>query len=110
VIIRKSLQARNRTLKAPPETGNISRRDIRAAVRAIHVLPQPGAGWEVRRSGQGRLRQPFASKQAAVEFARAVGRRHHANLIIHERDGRLEWVTPSGGAPLVLKATRRANS
>jgi hypothetical protein len=104
------MQTRKRTLKTPPETGSLSRRDIRAAVRAVHVLQQPGAGWEVRRSGQGRLRPPFASKQAAVEFARTVGRRYHADLIIHERDGRIERVASAVGAPPAWKATSRARS
>lgn len=102
------VQAKKRTLKAPTETGKVSRGEIRAAVRAVHVMPKPGEGWEVRKSGEGRLTHQFPSKRDALEFARSVGKQRKAELIIHGRDGRIQRVDSYGPDPLPPRATTRA--
>ncbi|MBM4257154.1 MAG: DUF2188 domain-containing protein [Deltaproteobacteria bacterium] len=85
------MQTKKRTLKAPTATGKIPLREIRAAVRAIHVVPNPGGGWEVKKLGARRLVENFPSKREALEFARSIGKRQHVELVIHERDGNIEW-------------------
>ena len=102
------VQTKKRTLKAPTETGKVSRGQIRAAVRAVHVRPKPGEGWEVRKSGEGRLTHQFPSKREALVFARSVGKQRKADLIIHGRDGRIERVDSAGPDPVVPSPTTRA--
>lgn len=101
------MQAKKRTLKAPTETGKIPPGEIRVAVRAVHVLPKSG-GWVVRKSGEGRLTQQFPSERAALEFARSVGKRQRAQLIIHGRDGRIKQVDSYGPDPSPPRAITRA--
>lgn len=85
------MEAKKRTLKTSTQTGKIPRREIRAAVRAVHVVPNPGGGWEVKKLGARRLVETFPSKREALEFARSIGKRQQVELVIHERDGRVEW-------------------
>ena len=83
------MQTVKRTLKDPTKTGKISRGEIRAAIEAVHVVPKPGEGWEVRKSGDGRFTERFARRKDAVEFARSVGNQRKSELIIHGRDGKI---------------------
>ena len=85
-----------RTLKASTKTGTVERAKIRSAIRALHVMPETGEGWVVKKMGFGRLIEHFASKQDALEFARSIGKRQKTNLIIHERDGRIKNQHQSG--------------
>jgi hypothetical protein len=86
------MQAKKRTLQAPTKTGKIPRREIETAVRAVHVMPKAGAGWEARKSGAKRLAQQFLRKQDALKFAQSVDKQQKTQLIIHGRDGRIRRV------------------
>ena len=89
------MQAKKRTLKAPTQTGRIPRRDIRAAVKAVHIIPRGGEGWEVTKSGDGQLSQQFPNKREALEFAQSVGKQKNVELIIHGRDGQIQRIDSS---------------
>ena len=91
------MQAKKRTLKAPTKTGRIPRRDIRAVVKAVHIIPREGEGWEVRKSGDGRLTQQFPNKRAALEFAQSVGKQKNVELILHGRNGQIQRIDSSQG-------------
>lgn len=94
------MQAKKRTLKAPTKTGQIPRGDIRAAVKAVHIIPGEGEGWEVRKSGDGQLTQQFPNKRDALEFAQSIGKQKNAELIIHGRNGKIQRMDSSQGEPL----------
>jgi hypothetical protein len=51
------------------------RKQIRAAMREVHVVPTPGGYWEVRTlgpKGPERVRKKFRSKEAAVQEAKKL--------------------------------------
>jgi len=79
-----------RTLKTPRKSGTVRRADIRSVIKAVHIMPKPGEGWVVRKIGDGRVSQQFASKKAAVEFAQRCQKLGRSRLIIHGRNGRIE--------------------
>lgn len=79
-----------RTLKDSTKTGKISRGEIKAVIAAVHVVPRSDNGWEVRKSGNGRLIQLFTEEKEALEFAREVSRRGGSELIVHGRDGKIK--------------------
>ena len=85
-----------RTLKTSKKSGKVQPATIRSAIRAVHVIPESGQVWIVKKFGYGRLTQYFTSKQDALEFARSMGKRQKTGLIIHERSGRIKNHRQSG--------------
>lgn len=88
----RPMKTKARTLKAPVTTGKLSRAEIRGALFAVHVMPNPQNGWAVRRSAGRRLSQRFPSKADALKFARSIGKKVNADVIVHGRDGRIRHV------------------
>lgn len=58
--------------------------------RAIHVVPSPGGGWSVRKSGSERASKKFVSKEEAVDWGRAHSRQQGTEFIIHRTDGTVQ--------------------
>jgi hypothetical protein len=65
-----------------------------------HVVRDPKGGWSVVRGGAERASKRFASKDAAIHWGQEVSRNQRTELVVHMRDGRVEWKTPMGGAPV----------
>lgn len=91
-----TMQAKKRSLKTSTKTGKIDRSEIRTAIKALHVIPQSGAGWIVRKSGTERVAEQFANKEAAVKFGQSLAKLQKINVIIHGRDGKIQRINSSG--------------
>ena len=65
--------------------------------QAIHVFHVDDADWIVKEEG-GRELGHYPSKDAAQEVAHKVARKRKAELLIHDRDGKVEKrLRPSKG-------------
>lgn len=77
-----------RTIKSPTKPGRLNPEDVASVVRAVHVAPGDESAWTVRAPGPSDQRPRFDSKAAALEFARRLGTRRGAEVIVHGRNGR----------------------
>jgi hypothetical protein len=73
-----------RPLIESPEVGNLDPEEIRAVVRAVHVVPSLD-GWVVRKAGTDRIHKLFATKEQAEHFAQELSAQHHVEIMIHSR-------------------------
>jgi hypothetical protein len=73
-----------RPLISSTETGNLDPAQIRAVVRAVHVLPSE-QGWEVRKSGRDRTNQVFATQSEALQFAQELSAHQNVEVIVHSK-------------------------
>jgi hypothetical protein len=73
-----------RPLITSSEVGNLNTEQIRAVVRAVHVLPSE-QGWEVRKSGRDRTNQVFVTKSEAVQFAYELSAGQNVEVIFHSQ-------------------------
>lgn len=61
-----------------------TKRAIRRAMRAIHVVPRDSNAWEVRSMGPNRFSRVFPTRNEAISYARDVAPPHD-DVSIHER-------------------------
>jgi uncharacterized protein YdaT len=73
-----------RPLLSSTDTGNLDPAQIRAVVRAVHVLPSE-QGWTVRKSGRDRMNQVFATQAEAVRFAHELSAHQNVEVIVHAK-------------------------
>jgi hypothetical protein len=73
-----------RPLITSSEVGNLDPAQIRAVVRAVHVLPSE-EGWEVRKSGRDRMNQVFPTQSEAVRFAHELSAHQNVEVIVHAK-------------------------
>jgi hypothetical protein len=73
-----------RPLITSSEVGNLDPAQIRAVVRAVHVLPSE-QGWEVRKSGRDRTNQVFATRSEAIRFAHELSVHQNVEVIVHSK-------------------------
>lgn len=72
--------------------------------KQIHVVPGKGGdGWDVRGSGAERAIKHTETKSEAVDRARTVSRNQGAELVIHNRDGRIAQKDSHGNDPRNIK-------
>jgi hypothetical protein len=81
-----------RSLKAPKKVGKINPREIRMAVKSLHIIPGSREDWVVTTTGIAPVRERFSTKQDAVERGKTIARQKKTDLIIHGRDGRIQHV------------------
>lgn len=63
--------------------------------KAIHVVPKDGK-WATRKEGSTRASSVHSTKQEALDSARKTAKRHHVEVYIHGRDGKIrDLETPS---------------
>jgi hypothetical protein len=60
------------------------------AKASYHVVPAPGGGWSVKKSGAVRASKHFNNKEDAERWAQEAVRSHGVEVYIHRRDGTVE--------------------
>jgi hypothetical protein len=55
----------------------------------VHVGPNPGGGWDVKREGAGRASVHSETKQPAVDRGREIAQNAGAELVVHNKDGKI---------------------
>ncbi len=84
--------------------GRLDRRDIEAAVRAVHVLAAEGNQWVVQTLGGQRIQERFDSKKQALAYAIEIGSRRKALVMVHPRRGKVERIDPAQTTTTALAA------
>ena len=77
------------SLKILERDGRIPRSAIAAAVNAIHVLPVADDGWTVHVIGNASQAPQFSSQEDALAYARSLVRPKPAQIVVHDRNGRI---------------------
>ncbi len=72
-----------RTIKST-QTGTLSRTDVRAAVRGVHVIAEPPGSWEVRLLAPSQTKR-FVSRETALTYAKRVARSSRRKVYVHDR-------------------------
>ncbi|MDD6128024.1 MAG: DUF2188 domain-containing protein [Veillonellaceae bacterium] len=63
-----------------------------------HVVPR-GSGWAVKGEGNSRATAITSTKQEAIDKARNIARNQGAELVIHNRNGRISQKDSHGRDP-----------
>ena len=66
----------------------------------IHVVPNPGSGWDVKREGGGRVSSHHETQRDAIDRGRGSAKQDKVELVIHGRDGRIRDSDSYGPDPL----------
>jgi hypothetical protein len=64
-----------------------------------HVTPHPDGGWQVIREGAERAGSRHPTQAEAIEQARERARRDRAEVVIHDRRGRIRDSDSYGNDP-----------
>jgi hypothetical protein len=64
--------------------------------KSHHVVLNPRGRWSVRTPGAVRAERVFATKEAAVRYARVLAKREGSEVYVHRRDGAIETVDSYG--------------
>jgi Uncharacterized protein conserved in bacteria (DUF2188) len=73
---------KKRPLIRPQEAGELDPAEIRAVVRAVHVVPTVD-GWEVRKGGKKRVCVLFETQDKAEKYARQLSVDRNVGVIVH---------------------------
>jgi hypothetical protein len=65
--------------------------------KSHHVVPDPRGGWSVKRGGAVRASRHFQTKQEATTWGRQVSGQEGSELVIHKRDGTVQYKNHPGG-------------
>lgn len=57
--------------------------------KSVHVVPAHEGGWNVKSGGANRAAVHTETKAEAVDRGRVISRNERAELVIHNRDGRI---------------------
>lgn len=57
--------------------------------KSYHVIARIDGGWNVKRVGAERATKSFDTQKKAILYARKISITQDAELVIHNRDGRL---------------------
>lgn len=57
--------------------------------KSVHVTPAPQGGWNVKSGGASRAAVHTDHKADAVDRGREISRNQQAELVIHNKDGRI---------------------
>jgi len=64
-----------------------------------HVTRHPNGGWQVKGAGNSRATVRTETKSDAIGIARGIARNQHAELVIHNMDGRISAKHSYGNDP-----------
>ena len=68
-----------------------------------HVLPNAKGGWDIKKAGSSQIIAHLKTKQEAVSKARSLSIEEHSELIIHNKNGRIESKDSHGHDPRNIK-------
>lgn len=71
--------------------------------KAQNVVPAHQGGWNIKRNGAQRATKHFDTKAEAVNIARKIARNQGAELVIHDRHGRIQQKDSHGNNPFSPK-------
>jgi hypothetical protein len=57
--------------------------------KSYHVIAKIGGGWNVKKRGAVRASRSFETQRQAISYARKISNTEHAELFIHNENGRL---------------------
>ncbi|MCD7976686.1 MAG: DUF2188 domain-containing protein [Tannerellaceae bacterium] len=63
-----------------------------------HVVPNNGA-WSVKGTGNSRNTKTFETQREAIDFGRNIARTQEAELLIHNKQGRIRQKNSYGNDP-----------
>lgn len=67
--------------------------------KSVHVTPAPQGGWNVKSGGASRAAAHTDNKAEAIERGREISQNKHAELVIHNKDGRISQSDSHGHDP-----------
>lgn len=80
----KLMPKKKRPLIRPQEAGELDPAEIRAVVKAVHVLPTVD-GWEVRKGGKKRISILFETQEKAEKYAHQLSVDQNVRVIVHSQ-------------------------
>ena len=54
-----------------------------------HVVPAPNGGWNVKKGGADKATKHFNTKAPAIKYASQISKNQGAELVVHNKDGRV---------------------
>ena len=67
--------------------------------KSVHITPAPTGGWNVKSGGASRAAVNFDRKVEAISRGREISQNRHAELVIHNKDGRIAQSDSHGHDP-----------
>jgi hypothetical protein len=64
-----------------------------------HVVPNPGGGWDSKKSGGIKSIKHFDRKDEAIIFTRKISQNQDSELVIHGKDGKIQQSDSHGNDP-----------
>ncbi|PKM65450.1 MAG: hypothetical protein CVU95_15430 [Firmicutes bacterium HGW-Firmicutes-2] len=71
-----------------------------------HVVPNTSGGWSVKKGGATKATKTFSTKKEAEVFGRQVAKNQKSELVIHNKDGRIQNTNSYGKDPYPPKDRR----
>jgi Uncharacterized protein conserved in bacteria (DUF2188) len=71
--------------------------------RSYHVIARVGGGWNVKKRGAVRASKSFETQRQAISYARKISITEHAELFIHNENGRLSKKETFSSNPIPMK-------
>jgi uncharacterized protein YdaT len=75
------------------------REEIEMPRKSVHVTPAPEGGWNVKTGGASRAAAHTEHKTDAIDRGREISQHKHAELVIHNKDGRISQSDSHGHDP-----------
>jgi hypothetical protein len=69
------------------------------ANKPVHVVPDPGKGWNVKREGASRASRHCQTQGEAIQACRNIAQRERTELSIHGKDGKIRQKDSYGNDP-----------
>ena len=66
---------------------------------SIHVLPNPKGGWDIKKDGAALRSDHKDTKKEAVDRARELAKKQKAELVVHNKDGKIAIKKSHGNDP-----------
>lgn len=67
--------------------------------KSVHVTPAPQGGWNVKTGGASRAAAHTNHKADAIDRGREISQHKRAELVIHNKDGRISQSDSHGHDP-----------
>jgi len=67
--------------------------------KSVHITPAATGGWNVKSAGASRAAANFDRKVEAISRGREISQNRHAELVIHNKDGRIAQSDSHGHDP-----------
>lgn len=67
--------------------------------KSVHVVPSSQGGWDVKTGGASRAAKHTEVKAPAIDRAREIARNQRAELVIHNKNGRIAQSDSHGHDP-----------